>query len=278
VSFDRALIDFLIDQALAEDIGQGDITSKALIDDDIHFRGVLAARQEMVVAGLEIALSVFQKVAQDAVLTPFIKEGALASPGDVLAEISGAARALLSAERTALNILQHLSGIATLTRAYVKRIEGSGVVLLDTRKTIPGLRVLAKYATALGGAQNHRMGLDDAVLIKDNHIALCGGVGKAVLRAKDNGLSPVEVECDTLNQVREALEAGAEILLLDNMMPETLKEAATLAQGRAKTEASGGVTLETIAEIAQSGVDYISVGAITQSAPAIDIGLDWSHN
>ena len=185
-------------------------------------------------------------------------------------------RGLLTAERTALNLLQVLSGIATLTRLYAARIEGTGCTLLDTRKTIPGLRRLSKYATRCGGARNHRMGLYDGVLIKDNHIAVCGGVGAAVRRAKAAGRPNVEAECDTLEQVAEAVEAGADIVLLDNMAPDLLRQAVAIVAGRCKTEASGGVTLDTIRGIAETGVDFVSVGRITQSAPAVDIGLDWS--
>jgi nicotinate-nucleotide pyrophosphorylase (carboxylating) len=193
-----------------------------------------------------------------------------------LAEMEGPARGLLTAERTALNLLQLLSGIATLTSQYVERIRGTGCTLLDTRKTIPGLRRLSKYATRCGGAANHRMGLYDGVLIKDNHIAVCGGVGEAVRRAKAQGRPNIEAECDTLDQVAEAVEAGADIVLLDNMGPDILRRAVAIVAGRAKTEASGGVTLDTIRAIAETGVDFVSVGRITQSAPAVDIGLDWS--
>jgi nicotinate-nucleotide pyrophosphorylase (carboxylating) len=194
----------------------------------------------------------------------------------VLARLSGSARGLLTAERTALNLLQHLSGIATMTRAYVDRIQGTGAVLLDTRKTVPGLRALAKYATRMGGARNHRMRLDSGVLIKDNHIAVCGGIEKAVASAKAAGLAPIEVEIDTLDQVNAAIEAGADVVLLDNMDVPTLSRAVKIVAGRARTEASGGVNIENIRDVAETGVDSISVGRITQSAPAVDIGLDWS--
>jgi nicotinate-nucleotide pyrophosphorylase (carboxylating) len=191
--------------------------------------------------------------------------------------LEGNARAMLAAERSALNTLQHLSGIATLTRTYVDAIAGTGAVLLDTRKTIPGLRLLEKYAARMGGAENHRMRLDDGVLIKDNHVAVCGGVAEAVRRAKsaDSGL-PVQVEVDRIEQIEPALTAGADRLLLDNMDPAELREAVKLVAGRVPLEASGGVTLETIRFIAETGVDYISVGRITQSAPAVDIGLDYA--
>lgn len=229
----------------------------------------------MTIAGLPFAAEVFARLAPDAKVEVLAYDGQIVTGGAVLMRLAGPARQLLTAERTALNLLQHLSGIATLTRAYVERIAGTGAVLLDTRKTVPGLRRLAKYATRMGGATNHRMRLDDAVLIKDNHIAVAGGVAEAVRRARAANLAPIEVECDTLEQVAEALKAGAEKLLLDNMDAATLEQAVALVAGRAKTEASGGVNLDTIRVLAETGVNYISVGRITQSAPAVDIGLDW---
>ncbi len=271
----RSAVQKIIAQALSEDLGRGDITSEAVIPEQARFQGVMSARQEMVVAGLPMALEVFTALAPQASVQPLASDGQLVPAGAVLARLAGPARALLSAERTALNLLQHLSGIATLTRAYVDRLAGTRAVLLDTRKTIPGLRVLAKYATRMGGAQNHRLRLDDGVLIKDNHIAVCGSLGEAVRRARVAGLAAIEVECDTLEQVAEALDAGVERILLDNMDPSTLRRAVEMVAGRAQTEASGGVNLDTIAAMAHSGVDFISVGRITQSAPAVDIGLDW---
>jgi len=193
-----------------------------------------------------------------------------------VATVSGPARDLLMAERTALNLLQHLSGIATLAGQYVDAVSGTKAFILDTRKTIPGYRDLAKYASRMGGATNHRMRLDDAVLIKDNHIAVAGGIAVAISRAKDAGHSPIEVECDTLDQVREALKVGVDAILLDNMSTDQLCEAVALIDGRARTEASGGVNLNTVAAIAATGVDTISVGRITQSAPAVDIGFVWN--
>ncbi|MBI4798027.1 MAG: carboxylating nicotinate-nucleotide diphosphorylase [Desulfarculus sp.] len=263
-------------QALEEDLGRGDLTSQAVIPAQARFQGVMTARQELVVAGLPLALEVFTTLAPQARVQALATEGQVTPAGTVLARIAGPARELLTAERTALNLLQHLSGIATLTRAYVERLKGTHAVLLDTRKTIPGLRLLAKYATRLGGAQNHRLRLDDGVLIKDNHIAVCGSVTEAIGRARAAGLTNLEVECDTLAQVAEAVAAGVERVLLDNMDPATLRQAVELVAGRAQTEASGGVNLDTIAAIAHSGVDFISVGRITQSAPAVDIGLDWT--
>jgi nicotinate-nucleotide pyrophosphorylase (carboxylating) len=265
----------VIGAALTEDVGLGDVTSQAVIPEDACFDGAMVAREEMVVAGLGLALEVFRTVEPRAAADPLVNDGDRVPGGTVLARINGPARGLLTAERTALNFLQHLSGIATLTRVYVDRISGTGAVLLDTRKTVPGLRVLAKYATRMGGARNHRLRLDSAVLIKDNHIAVSGGIAEAVRRARACGLSPIEVEADTLGQVEEALAAGVEALLLDNMDAPTLRAAVGLVGGRATLEASGGVTLENIREIAETGVDFISVGRITQSAPAVDIGLDW---
>jgi len=273
---DDPAIKRFIDEALAEDVGSCDITSQAVIPEDARFEGVMSAREDLVVAGLDIALEVFRRVEPRVEVHPLATDGDRIRAGGIIARISGPARGLLTAERTALNVLQHLSGIATLTRAYADRISGTGAVLLDTRKTVPGLRVPAKYATRVGGARNHRMRLDSGVLIKDNHIAVCGGITAAVERARAAGLSPIEVEVDTIEQLREALAAGANMLLLDNMDPAALRSAVKAAAGRAGLEASGGVTLETIREIAETGVQFISVGRITQSAPAVDIGLDWT--
>lgn len=271
----------VIQSSLDEDTGglgweRGDITSVTVIPADLRFKGVMQARHSMVVAGLPMAAEAFRMVVPEARFTPRVSDGEEVAAGTVLAEMEGPARGLLTAERTALNLLQLLSGIATLTRQYADRIKGTGCTLLDTRKTIPGLRRLSKYATLCGGARNHRMGLYDGVLIKDNHIAVCGGVGAAVRAAKLAGLPNIEAECDTLEQVAEAVEAGADIVLLDNMGPDVLRRAVALVAGRCKTEASGGVNLDTIRAIAETGVDFVSVGRITQSAPAVDIGLDWS--
>ncbi|MGB8275401.1 MAG: carboxylating nicotinate-nucleotide diphosphorylase [Alphaproteobacteria bacterium] len=269
-------IDRVIDLALAEDIGGGDVTTNAVIPDTARLTAEMRTRQALVVAGIEIAARVFRRLSPACKIEILVPDGAQVPAGTVLARIEGPARPLLTAERTALNLAQHLSGIATLTRTYADRIEGTGAVLLDTRKTLPGLRRLEKYATHLGGAENHRMGLYDGVLIKDNHIAVAGGVGAAVAAAKAAGLTDIEVECDSLAQVEQALAAGAKRLLLDNMGLETLTAAVRLARGRTRTEASGGVTLETIRAIAETGVDCVSVGRITQSAPSADIGLDYA--
>jgi len=271
------LMDF-IRRTLGEDFGQGgDVTSKAAIAEDARFTAEMNARQEIVVAGLEIAAGFFRAIDGNVRIEQLIEDGTRVHVGTVLMRLEGNARAMLAAERSALNTLQHLSGIATLTRTYVDAIAGTGATLLDTRKTIPGLRSLEKYAARMGGAQNHRMRLDDGVLIKDNHVAVCGGVAEAVRRAKsaNTGLQ-VQVEVDRIEQIEPALAAGADRLLLDNMDPAELREAVRLVGGRVPLEASGGVTLETIRFIAETGVDYISVGRITQSAPAVDIGLDYT--
>jgi nicotinate-nucleotide pyrophosphorylase (carboxylating) len=235
------------------------------------------ARQGVVVAGIEIAAAFFRAMDANVEIEILVADGQRAEHGTMLARLSGNARAMLAAERPALNTLQHLSGVATLTREYADAIAGTGTILIDTRKTVPGLRVLEKYASRMGGAQNHRMRLDDGVLIKDNHVAVCGGVAEAVHRAKaaNTGL-PVQVEVDRIDQIEPALSAGADRLLLDNMDPAQLREAVRVVAKRVPLEASGGVTLETIRFLAETGVDFISVGRITQSAPAVDIGLDYT--
>jgi nicotinate-nucleotide pyrophosphorylase (carboxylating) len=262
---------------LAEDLGTGgDVTSAAVIPADARFTGVMDSRDRIVVAGLGIAEAFFRALDPMVHVERLVEDGQLVEPGTDLLRLEGNARALLTAERSALNTVQHLSGVATLTRAYVDAIFGTGAILLDTRKTIPGLRLLEKYATRMGGAQNHRMGLWDAAMIKDNHVAVAGGVGEAVRRAAAAGISRIIVEVDEVGQIEEALEAGATHLLLDNMDPATLREAVALVGGRVPTEASGGITLETIRAKAETGVTYLSVGRLTQSAPAADIGLDFA--
>jgi nicotinate-nucleotide pyrophosphorylase (carboxylating) len=269
-------LDAFVAATLAEDLGVGgDITSAATIPAALQLTAVMASRGAIRVAGLPIAAAFFASLDPRVAITHHVADGADAAPGDRLITVHGNARAILAAERSALNTVQHLSGIATLTRAHVAAIAGSGATLLDTRKTIPGLRVLEKYAVRMGGGTNHRMRLDDAVLIKDNHVAAAGGVAAAVRAAKAAGLPRVQVEVDRLDQIEPALAAGADSLLLDNMPPAMLREAVALVGGRATTEASGGVTLDRIGAIAASGVDYISVGRLTQSAPAADIGLDY---
>src|SRR4249919_2635170 len=264
-------------RVLAEDLGSGgDVTSKATIDANARFTAEMNCREPIVVAGLEIAIAFFRVCDREVRVERLSGDGDAVAAGTVLLRLEGNARAMLAAERSALNTLQHLSGIATLTRHYVDAIDGTGAVLLDTRKTIPGLRLLEKYAARMGGAENHRMRMDDGLLIKDNHVGVCGGVAEAVraARAYDSGLQ-VQVEVDRIDQIEPALAAGADRLLLDNMKPEMLREAVKLVAGRVPLEASGGVRLDTIRAIAESGVNYISVGRITQSAPAVDIGLDY---
>ena len=271
-------LDEFVSRVLAEDLGSGgDVTSNATIPEAARFTARMNARQAIVVAGLDVAGAFFRRLDTNVHVEAFSNDGDAIEPRAELMRLEGNARAMLTAERSALNTLQHLSGIATMTRQYVDAIAGAGAILLDTRKTVPGLRLLEKYAARMGGAQNHRMRLDDGVLIKDNHVAVCGGVAEAVRRAKDAGTGrQVQVEVDRIDQIEPALSAGAERLLLDNMPPHVLREAVALVGRRVPLEASGGVTLETIREIAETGVDYISVGRITQSAPAVDIGLDYS--
>jgi nicotinate-nucleotide pyrophosphorylase (carboxylating) len=277
----RAELKRLVRVALAEDVGPGDRTTQALVSSDSRAAGAVVARERLVVSGLTAAAEVF-RTASDAICARLaVAEGVWVEVGQGVLEVSGPAAALLTAERTALNLVQHLSGVATLTRAYVEAVAGTGAVILDTRKTLPGLRYLQKEAVAHGGGQNHRFGLFDAILIKDNHLAALAGVlpepvsdAVRLLRERCPGW-PVEIEADTLEQVREALACGVDTVLLDNMTLEDLRAAVRLASGRAKTEASGGVTLATVRAIAETGVDYISVGALTHSARAMDLGLDW---
>lgn len=260
---------------LAEDLGEGgDITSAAVIPADARFASVMDSRDAITVAGLTLAAEFFRALDPDVAIEILVEEGAAVPAGTDLMRLAGNARAMLSAERSALNTVQHLSGIATITRRYVDAIAGTGAILLDTRKTIPGLRALGKYATRMGGATNHRMRLDDAAMIKDNHVAVAGGVAEAVRRAVAAGITRIILEVDSLAQIEPGLAAGATHLLLDNMDVPTLREATALVAGRVPTEASGGVRLDTIRAIAETGVTYISVGRLTQSAPAADIGLD----
>ncbi len=263
---------------LAEDLGPTgcDVTSESVIPADMRFAGVMDSRDPIIVAGLPLAEAFFRHLDPDMEIELLAHDGQAVPAGTDLMRLKGNARAMLTAERSALNTVQHLSGIATMTRAYVERIAGTGCILLDTRKTIPGLRVLEKYATRMGGATNHRMGLWDAAMIKDNHVAVAGGVAEAVRRAKDAGVERIILEVDQIAQIEPGLAAGATHLLLDNMDVATLREAVALVAGRVPTEASGGVTLETIRAKAESGVTHISVGRLTQSAPAADIGLDFA--
>ncbi|WP_033073078.1 carboxylating nicotinate-nucleotide diphosphorylase [Sphingopyxis sp. MWB1] len=261
---------------LAEDLGaEGDITSLAVIPADARFEGVMDSRDAIIVAGLPIAEAFFRALDPEMEIEILAEEGAAVPAGADLMRLSGNARAMLTAERSALNTVQHLAGIATMTRQYVDALAG-GATLLDTRKTIPGLRVLEKYATRMGGATNHRMGLWDAAMIKDNHVAVAGSVAEAARRAVAAGIKDIIVEVDHIEQIEPALGAGATHLLLDNMNVEQLRASVELVAGRVPTEASGGVTLETIGAIGTTGVTYVSVGRLTQSAPAADIGLDFA--
>ena len=269
-------LDAFVVATLAEDLGPSgrDVTSESVIPKDARFAGVMDSRDAIIVAGLPIAAAFFRALDPEMEIELLAEEGAALTAGADLMRLKGKARAMLTAERSALNTVQHLSGIATMTRRYVQALSGTGCILLDTRKTIPGLRLLEKYATRMGGATNHRMGLWDAAMIKDNHVAVAGGVAEAVRRARSAGAERIILEVDSLAQIEPGLTAGATHLLLDNMDAATLREAVDLVAGRVPTEASGGVTLETIRAKAESGVTYISVGRLTQSAPASDIGLD----
>ncbi|AEG49390.1 nicotinate-nucleotide pyrophosphorylase [Sphingobium chlorophenolicum L-1] len=271
-------LDAFVASTLAEDLGSGgrDVTSEAVIPADAIFDGVMDSRDAVTLAGLPIAAAFFRALDPDVEIALLRQDGDRVAAGTDIMRIRGKARAMLTAERSALNTVQHLTGIATMTRAYVDAILGTGATLLDTRKTIPGLRVLEKYATRMGGATNHRMGLWDAAMIKDNHVAVAGSVEEAVRRAAAAGIASIIVEVDRVDQIEPALAAGATHLLLDNMDAPTLRGAVTLVGGRVPTEASGGVTLETIRARAETGVTYISVGRLTQSAPAADIGLDFA--
>jgi len=264
----------LVRRALEEDVGTGDVTTTATVGPEARARGVFVVKADCVIAGLDIACEAFRQLDPDVRVTMSKSDGERCRPGEEIAEIVGSARALLVGERTALNLLQRLSGIATRARQFADAAAGR-IIVLDTRKTTPGLRVLEKYAVRAGGAANHRAGLFDAVLIKENHIRLAGGVGAALdrVRAVNPGV-PVEIEAETLAEVDEALAAGATFILLDNMSTPDIRDAVRRARGRAKIEISGGVTLDRMPELAASGADYVSVGALTHSAPAVDISFE----
>jgi nicotinate-nucleotide pyrophosphorylase (carboxylating) len=265
----------LIELALAEDLGPGDVTSEATIPAESSSVAEMLAKQDLVLAGLDVARAVFAQLDPDIRFTPLAKDGDRIKAGTEVARLSGNTRALLAGERVALNLLQHLSGIATLTAKYVERVKGLKAEVLDTRKTLPGLRKLEKYAVRVGGGRNHRFGLYDGVLIKDNHIRASAGIIKAVERAqkKAHHLLKIEVETGTLDEVVEALAAGADVIMLDNMPIDMMREAVKTIAGRALVEASGNVTLETVRAIAETGVDFISSGSLTHSAPAADISM-----
>jgi len=273
--FDHPAVTRLIAMALEEDLGRGDVTTLATIPPDRSAYGNINAKADLTVAGLPLAERLLAFVDPHAEVHTFFAEGSAVKKGQVVVEMSGNAAAFLTAERTMLNFLQHLSGVATLTRKFVDAIAGTKCKIIDTRKTLPGFRLLDKYAVTQGGGTNHRMGLDDGILIKDNHIAVCGGVGAAVRRARvqASALLRIEVECTTLAEVQEALDARADIILLDNMSTSQMVDAVRLVNGRALLEASGNMSLERAREVAETGVDFISVGALTHSASAVDLSM-----
>jgi len=264
----------VVQAALGEDVGAGDVTTEATVDQDALGAAELLVREPGVVCGLGVAEAVFRALDPEVGFERLVEEGAIVDRPTPVALVTGPERAILTGERTALNFLGRLSGVATLTRRYVDAVAGTGVAILDTRKTTPGLRALEKHAVACGGGCNHRFGLDDAVLVKDNHLRAAGSVHEAVERVRATTDLPVEIECDTLEQVTEALAAGADAILLDNMTPDEVRAAVGLAGGRARLEASGGVTLENVRAIAETGVDEISVGALTHSARSLDVSLE----
>lgn len=271
------LVEDAVRAALAEDFGRaGDVTTQAIISENATARAVIAAREAGVIAGLPLARAAFSQLGARVGFEAWVADGAKVAPGEIVGRIEGPARAILSAERVALNYLGRLSGVASLTALYAGRIAHTKARVCDTRKTTPSMRAFEKYAVRCGGGANHRFGLDDAVLIKDNHIAVAGGIGPALRAAKAfvGHLTKIEIEVDTLDQLREVLEEGADAVLLDNMQSDDLRQAVTLVDGRMVCEASGGVTLDTVAAIAETGVDLISVGALTHSARALDLGLD----
>jgi nicotinate-nucleotide pyrophosphorylase (carboxylating) len=266
-----------IQRALAEDIGSGDVTTDSIVPTGASLRGRIVAKQDGIVAGLAVAEEVFRTLDRSITFAAKVEDGSRVTKGAVLVDIAGPARALLTGERTALNFLGRMSGIATLTREFVDAVAATSSTILDTRKTAPGLRTLDKLAVQLGGAKNHRTGLFDMVLIKDNHIDFAGSISAAVERVRASGTTlPIEVETRTLENVREALGLGVERILLDNMTAETMRTAVKIVNGRAKLEASGNVTLENVLEVAQTGVDYISVGALTHSPRVFDVSLEWA--
>ena len=262
--------------ALAEDVGEGDVTTDATVAEDALGTADIVLREPGVVCGLGVVEAVFRALDPELRFERLVDEGATVTGSNRVARVSGPERAILTGERTALNFLGRLSGIATLTRRYVDAVSGTGAAILDTRKTTPGMRVLEKHAVATGGGRNHRFGLDDGVLVKDNHLRAAGSVAAAVERVRAATPLPVEVECDTLDQVSDALDAGVDAILLDNMSLAELRAAVALAKGRARLEASGGVTLDTVLAIAETGVDEISVGALTHSARSLDVSLELS--
>lgn len=264
----------VVSAALAEDVGDGDVTTEATVDADAVATATMLLKEPGVVCGLTAAATVFRLLDEEVSFEPLVADGDVVDRAAAVAGVSGPARAILTGERVALNFLGRLSGVATLTRAYVDAVAGTGVAILDTRKTTPGLRLLEKHAVACGGGRNHRVGLFDAVLIKDNHVRAAGSIAEAVARSRAAGDLPVEVECDTLEQVAEAVGAGVDAILLDNMSPAELRDAVALVSGRARLEASGGITLDNVRAVAVTGVDEISIGALTHSARSLDVSLE----
>ena len=266
----------VIDFALNEDIGSGDVTTNSIIFGDLNTRATMTAKADGVVAGLDVAEYVFKTLNPAIEWNPFVKDGDRVTKGALIVEVKGSFRALLTGERLALNFMQRMSGIATMTSVFVAAVEEYGTKILDTRKTVPGLRLLDKYAVKAGGGTNHRIGLYDMVLIKDNHIKVAEGIGNAVAEVRKH-ITPaikIEVETTTVDEVKQALEAGADIIMLDNMTTPTMRECVKLINGRAKVEASGNMTIERIREVAATGVDYISIGALTHSVTALDISMN----
>jgi nicotinate-nucleotide pyrophosphorylase (carboxylating) len=275
IKLDWSEVELIIENALQEDIGIGDITTEALFPENTKCKAIIIAKEDGVVAGLPVAERVFRKLDKNILWNEKKRESEPVKPKDILAEIEGSTRAILTGERVALNFLQRLSGIATLTSKFVKAVQGLPVKILDTRKTAPGLRILDKYAVSIGGGYNHRFGLYDGILIKDNHIKLAGGITHAVklLRQEVKSESKIEVETSTLVEVKEAIETGVDIIMLDNMPTEIMLETVKLINGKALTEASGGINLQNVRKVAETGVDFISIGALTHSPRALDIGL-----
>jgi len=273
--FDHPSVHRLIAAALEEDLGRGDVTTQATVPEEVWAEGKIIAKEDLVIAGLPLVEIILSSLDPSFRVRLLAREGTRVKKGERVVEVEGRAAPLLMAERVILNFLQHLSGIATLTCRFVGEVAGTGCRIVDTRKTLPGLRLLEKYAVVQGGGMNHRLGLDDGILIKDNHIAICGGVEEAIrrVRAKASALLRIEAECTSLDQVRGALRAGADIILLDNMETADIAEAVRIVAGRALLEASGGMTLGRVREVAKTRVDFISVGALTHSARAVDLSM-----
>ncbi|MGH7806698.1 MAG: carboxylating nicotinate-nucleotide diphosphorylase [Thermodesulfobacteriota bacterium] len=272
---DWSQVELIIDNALQEDIGSGDMTTELLFAGDTKCKAIIIAKEDGVAAGIPVAERVFRKLDENILWNQKKREGETLKPGDILAEIEASPRIILTGERLALNFLQRLSGIASLTSRFVKAVEGLSVKIVDTRKTAPGLRILDKYGVSVGGGYNHRFGLHDGILIKDNHIRITGGITQAVklIRKRIKAESKIEVETSTLAEVMEAISAGADVIMLDNMPTEVMRQAVEIINRKALTEASGGINLENVRNVAETGVDFVSIGALTHSPRALDIGL-----